>query len=243
VPDPQKPAKTLRKKGILPCLVKNWEGLGVAALRVLVVDGQRLMLAGIRHALEATADVEVVGETRSCSEVLALIDRTSPDLVLVDMQLPEVGGLTCLALIRERYPHVKAVMFSEGSEPEQTHLALDGGACGFIDKRIPIEALPIAIRRASEGELSYADGLDTARQLASGKDVALTERQIEILSLLASGRSNSAIASELAVTEGTVKFHLANIYRKFQVGNRTEAVHFALQHTLIRSQVFGWGWS
>jgi DNA-binding NarL/FixJ family response regulator len=184
--------------------------------------------------LEPCEDFEIVGEAHSGSEVLPVIGRTDPDVVLLDMRMPGMDGLTCLERIRERYPRIKVVVLSVFREPEHIEAALKRGASGYIVKSVNPLDLPAALRQAFEGTVYHALGLsddDTPARRGNG----LTERELGILKAVARGLSNQAIGKELWVTEQTVKFHLTNIYRKLGVANRTEAARYAFEHDLAES--------
>ena len=201
--------------------------------RILIADDHPLMLDGTRDALERCEDFEIVGEAHSGSEVLPVIGRTDPDMVLLDMRMPGMDGLTCLERIRQRHPQVKVVMLSAFNEPEQISAALKRGASGYIVKSVNPLDLPAALRQILEGTVYHALGLTDDDEPARG--TGLTDRELAILSGVARGLSNQAIGKELWVTEQTVKFHLTNIYRKLGVANRTEAARYAYQHSLVES--------
>jgi DNA-binding NarL/FixJ family response regulator len=209
----------------------------VKRLKVLLADDHRLMLAGIKRALEAADDIEIVGEAYSGSQVLPLVSRTNPDVVLLDLRMPEMDGLACLELIRKRHPEVKVVVLSVFSDSEHIETALKRGACGYIVKTVNPIDLPSAIRQVVEGAVYHALGLPEVDESASARAAGLTEREIAILKAVARGLSNQAIGKELWVTEQTVKFHLTNIYRKLGVANRTEAARYAYQNGLVESPV------
>jgi DNA-binding NarL/FixJ family response regulator len=207
-------------------------------MKVLIADDHRLMLQGIRRALEVADDIEIVGEAHTGSQVLPLINRTNPDLVLLDLRMPQVDGLSCLDQIRKRYPQVKVIILSVFSDSEHIEAALSRGACGYIVKSVNPIDLPSAIRQAYEGTVYHAVGLPEFDQTTAAKAAGLTEREIAILQAVARGLSNQAIGKELWVTEQTVKFHLTNIYRKLGVANRTEAARYAYQKGLLDSSVY-----
>lgn len=208
------------------------------AMRVVIADDHRLMLEGIRTALETCDDVEVVGEAHTGPEVMPLVGRTSPDVVLLDIRMPGMDGLTCIELIHKRYPKVKVVVLSVFSDPEHIQAALKRGASGYIVKSINPLDLPSALRQAVEGSVYHAVGFPEQTEDNVAKAAGLTEREIAILKAVARGLSNGAIARELWVTEQTVKFHLTNIYRKLSVANRTEAARYAYQHGLVESPLY-----
>jgi DNA-binding NarL/FixJ family response regulator len=204
-------------------------------MKVLIADDHRLMLEGIRRALEGVEGIEIVGEAHVGSQVLPMIGQTDPDVVLLDMRMPQMDGLTCLGRIRQRYPRVKVVMLSVFSDPEHIQASLQRGASGYIVKSVNPQDLASALRQAVEGTVYHALGAADYDAEGSAKAAGLTEREIAILKGVARGLSNQAIGKELWVTEQTVKFHLTNIYRKLGVANRTEAARHAYQHGLVDS--------
>ena len=201
--------------------------------RIVIADDHPMMLDGTRGALERCEDFEIVGEAHSGSEVLPVVGRTDPDVVLLDMRMPGMDGLACLERIRQRHPQVKVVMLSAINEPEQITAALKRGASGYIVKSVNPLDLPAALRQILEGTVYHALGIADDDEPARG--TGLTDRELGILKAVARGLSNQAIGKELWVTEQTVKFHLTNIYRKLGVANRTEAARYAYQHSLVES--------
>jgi DNA-binding NarL/FixJ family response regulator len=208
-------------------------------MKVLLADEQALLLVGVRRVLEESEGFEVVGEARVESEVLSLIGRTNPDIVLLDMRLPGSDGLGCLERIRLRYPDVKVVVLSVSSNPEHIHSALTRGASGYIVKSINPLDLPSAVRQAVDGTVYHALGLPEVSDVAIAKAAGLTERELTIVKAVARGLSNQAIAKELWVTEQTVKFHLTNVYRKLRLSNRTEAARWAYAQGISELPIFG----
>jgi DNA-binding NarL/FixJ family response regulator len=207
-------------------------------MRILIADDHKLIVEGIRRALESADDIEVVAEASTGSQVLPLVRRMTPDVVLLDMRMPEMDGITCLDLIRRDCPKVKVVMLSVFSDREHVEIAFKHGASGYIIKTINPLDLPSAIRQAVEGAVFHALGLPESEPKENGKGAALTDRELEILKAVARGLSNQAIGKELWVTEQTVKFHLTNIYRKLRIANRTEAARYAYQHGLVESPLY-----
>jgi DNA-binding NarL/FixJ family response regulator len=205
-------------------------------MRVLIADDHKLIVEGVKRALEAADDFEVVGECSSGSQVLPLVGRTNPDIVLLDLRMPGADGLTCLAQIKKRHPDVKVVVLSVSTDENVIQTVLMRGASAYIVKSINPIDLPSALRQAVEGTTYTAIGLPEPGESAA-KAAGLTEREAAILSALARGLSNEAIGKELWVAEQTVKFHLTNIYRKLGVTNRTEAARLAYQNGLVESPI------
>jgi DNA-binding NarL/FixJ family response regulator len=211
---------------------------GVGQLRVVAIDDHQLMLDAIRLTLDDAEGIELVGEALSATEALPLIDRTRPDLVLLDIRMPQMDGLACLAKIRERFPKVKVVILSGIDEPEQIRTALEQGAAAFVVKHVDPRDLASALRQIAEGTVFQVLGTNGSGEESAAKTAGITESELKVLRALAQGRSNKQIAAELFITEQTVKFHLTNIYRKLEVSNRTEATRFAYQHGLVVNPFF-----
>jgi DNA-binding NarL/FixJ family response regulator len=207
-------------------------------VRVLIADDHRLILDGIRKALESDGGFEIVGETQSGTQVLPLVARTDPELVLLDLRMPNMDGLACLDEIRRRYPDVKVIMLSASTSPELIETALRRGASAYILKSVEPDDLASTIRQALDGNVFSAGGLPEADESIGAKAAGLTDREVTILRSLARGSSNEEIAKELWVAQQTVKFHLTNIYRKLGVKNRTEATRYAYQQGLVESPLF-----
>ncbi len=205
------------------------------AIKVLLADDHRLILAGIRRALEEVEDLEVVGEAESGSQVLPLIHQTNPDLVLLDLRLPDMSGLACLDSIRQRYPEVKVVILSAFNDAEHIQAAFQRGATAYIVKSVNPVDLPSALRQALDQTVYQGVRVIGDVNGQAGDGLGLTEREMSMLKALARGLSNQAISKEFWVTEQTVKFHLSNIYRKLGVANRTEAARFAYERGLVES--------
>jgi len=205
--------------------------------KVLIADDHPLVRSGVRRALEEEPDIEVVGEATNGAKVLPLIGQTGPDLVVLDLSMPQLDGLACLDQIHKRYPDVKVVILSATGDPDRVQAALARGATAYVVKSVDVRDLASALRQAVEGTVFHALGLqhDSEGQLAESS--GLTKREVAILKAVARGLSNQAIGRELWVSEQTVKFHLRNVFRKLGVGSRTEAARYAFEHGLVESSV------
>jgi DNA-binding NarL/FixJ family response regulator len=207
-------------------------------MRVLIADDHRLILEGIRRALQEADDIEIVGEAQTGSEVLPLVARTKPDIAMLDLRMPGMDGLTCLDRIRARHPGVKVIILSVSIDPELIRTVLSRGASAYIVKSVNPSDLPSALRQVLAGTFFSVAGLpEASAESAAVKEAGLTERELVILKAVAQGMSNDAIAKQLWIAQQTVKFHLTNIYRKLAVANRTEATRYAYQHGLIENPV------
>ena len=205
--------------------------------KVLIADDHPLVRSGVRRALEEEHDIEVVGEATNGAKVLPLIGQTGPDLVVLDISMPQLDGLACLDQIRKRYPDVKVVILSASGDPDRVQAALARGATAYVLKSVDVRDLASALRQAIEGTVFQALGVqqDSDGELAGS--AGLTKRETAILKAVARGLTNQAIGREFWVSEQTVKFHLRNIFRKLEVGSRTEAARYAFEHGLVESSV------
>jgi DNA-binding NarL/FixJ family response regulator len=207
-------------------------------MRVLIADDHRLIAEGIKRSLEEHPDVEVVGEAESGSQILPMIRRTNPDIVLLDLRMPGVDGLTALEQIKHHHPSIKVVVLSASSDQTVIQAALSKGASAYVIKSVNPIDLASTLRQAMEGNVFHAVGLPEKGSASAASELGLTEREISILNALARGLSNQAIGKELFVAEQTVKFHLTNIYRKLDAANRTEAVRVAYQRGIVDNPIF-----
>jgi DNA-binding NarL/FixJ family response regulator len=202
-------------------------------MKLLIADDHPLVVAGIREVLAKEPLFDIVGSAASGSEVMPLIGRLNPDVVLLDLRMPGVDGLGCLERIHDRYPKIKVVVLSMTTDPEQIQAAFKRGACGFVIKSIDPADLASAIRQAVNGTAFHALGLPALNENAVARAAGLTDRELMIMKAVSRGLSNQAIGKELWVTEQTVKFHLTNLYRKLGVTNRTEAARWAFAKGLV----------
>lgn len=203
-------------------------------LKIVIADDHRLMLSALRLVFENDPGFEVVAEATDGSEVLPLVGRTTPDLVLLDLKMPRMDGFACLEHLRKRHPDVRTVILSAVDDPEIVRAAFRYGAAAFILKRIDPADLPAAVRQAMDGTVYQPFGAaEPEEQRQTIRDSGLTERELEILALVAEGKSNKQIAAELYLAVQTVKFHLTSVYRKLDSNTRTEAVRQAYRRGLL----------
>src|SRR6476646_8809392 len=208
-----------------------------ATLKVLIADDHPLMLQGIRRALEASDDIDVIGEARSGEEALALVERRNPDLVLLDLHMPGVGGLECVGAIKQRWPDIKTVVISASDDHATIDAALLAGASAYILKSVSPMDIPSVLRQAAAGAVYHQPSCPPPvnnTQATPGRP-ELTPREETILAAVAGGLTTKAISQDLWLSEHTVKFHLTNIYRKLGVSNRSAAVRYAFENDLTSS--------
>ncbi len=217
-------------------------------IRVLLVDDQALLRGGLALIINSADDMRVVGEAGDGSEVMELVAKTAPDVVLMDIQMPDVDGVEATRLVRAaRHEAPKVLVLTTFDLDEYVYSALRAGASGYVLKDILASDLLVAIRAVARGDAIVAPTvtkrlierhLGTAGDVVPNVDVALselTEREREVLELIARGLSNSEIAGKLCLTEGTVKGYVNRILTKLQLRDRVQAVVLAYECGLIRA--------
>lgn len=216
-------------------------------IRVLVVDDEAMVRVGLRLILDAEPDIEVVAEASDGIEGIAAAAEFNPDVVLIDVNMPRLDGLSATREMLAADAAVKVVVLTTFNEDAYVQQALRLGASGFLLKVAPPERLAEAVRVAASGD-ALLDPLVTRRVIEAfattpvpdrqpsrppGLD-RLTAREVEVLHMLARGMSNAEIAAELFVGEATVKTHVARVLMKLQLRDRVQAVVFAYEHGLVR---------
>ena len=212
-------------------------------IKVLLVDDQELIRAGLRGILRGQFGFEIVGECPDGGAVPAAVDALMPDVVLMDVRMPLVDGVTATRRLRSQGNATPVLALTTFDDDEALAGMLRAGAAGFILKGIPAEDLQRAVRVVAEGGAWLDPGV-TARVLATYRSApvatarggtelaALTGRELEVLTLIGAGRTNAEIASALFVGEGTVKTHVNHVFAKLGLRDRAAAVIFALDHNL-----------
>ena len=201
-------------------------------LRLLIADDHPLLVEAVELVLEHEPDFEIVGAAGSGSELLPLARRTEPDLVVLDLLMPGIDGLSCVKLLRRLCPRVRIAVLTGVDSEEMTETALEAGADAYILKSIEPTALAGALRQVGEKPLAGAIGRPEIHRPSAVELAGLTGRELEVLRALAQGKSNKEIAHTLWLAEQTVKFHLTHVYGKLGVRNRTGAIYWAYNHGL-----------
>jgi NarL family two-component system response regulator LiaR len=211
-------------------------------IRVMIVDDHGMVRRGLATILKVNADLELVGEAGNGREAVELCPKVQPDVVLMDLVMPEMGGAEATRLIRERCPEIQVIALTSFQETELVRESLQAGAVGYLLKNVSAGDLAAAIREAHAGRSTLAPEAIQAlvqadsRTADSGEppseDYDLTPREREVLSLMVEGLSNPQIADRLVVSRSTAKAHVSNILSKLGVSNRAEAVALALKNNV-----------
>ena len=206
----------------------------ISKIRVLIAEDHNVVRECLVAILNRFRDIEVVGEARDGLEAVKQYEQTSPDVSLLDLEMPRLSGLDAIRKIRARNDKAGIVVLTTYAGDERIHRALEAGASAYVLKDAETEVVLEAIRRVHAGEvfIDRTAAAELARHHISGG--ALSEREIEVLRLISAGKSNKEIAAALFVAESTVKTHVATIYEKLKVNDRTEAVVKAIQRGIIQ---------
>ena len=210
-----------------------------APIRVLLVDDHGVVRRGLRGYLELLDDIEVVGEAENGLIGVEMSAELSPDVILMDLVMPQLDGIGAIGRIKAAQPDVQIVALTSFIEEEKVTAALEAGASGFILKDADADDVAAAIRAAHNDEVHLDPA--AARILARGlrnRSTApavepLTERELEVLALVGRGRSNKEIATDLGITERTARTHVSNILGKLSLASRTQAALYAVEHKLV----------
>lgn len=209
-------------------------------IRVMIVDDHAVVRSGLAAFLMVFDDLELVGQAGGGKEAVQLVPKLKPDVVLMDLVMPDMDGATATQHIRQANPHVQVIALTSFREEDLVQGVLKAGAIGYLLKNVSADELAGAIRSAYAGRPTLAPEAAqvlisaTVSQPAAPIGGDLTEREREVLKLMVEGLTNNQIAERLVVSRSTVKFHVSSILSKMGVSSRTEAVAYALQNRLVR---------
>jgi NarL family two-component system response regulator LiaR len=210
---------------------------GTDCIRVLIVDDHAMVRSGLAAFLLAFDDLELAAEVSSGDEAVRVCSERPVDVVLMDLVMPGMDGATATRAIRAACPHVQVIALTSFPEEDLVKSAIEAGAIGYLLKNITAAELADAIRAANAGRPTLAPEATSAlmHNAAGGPALGadLTEREREVLALMAEGLSNSQIAAKLFVSGSTVKFHVSSVLRKLEAASRTEAVSLAMREKLV----------
>jgi NarL family two-component system response regulator LiaR len=205
-------------------------------IRVMLVDDHAMVRRGLATFLKIFDDLQLVGEAESGEAAIELCAEVLPDVILMDMVLPDMDGAASTRLIRQRFPQVQVIALTSFKTGDLVRKALESGAIGYLLKDVTAEELVRAIRAAHAGRATLSPEVAQTLVQLSGQPQPghnLTERELEVLALMVDGLNNTQIAGKLTVSPSTVKSHVSNILSKLGVASRTEAVTLALRTHII----------
>jgi len=206
-------------------------------IRVLIVDDHAVVRSGLGKFLLVNPDMKLVGEASDGAEALQLVALHRPDVVLIDLMMPVLDGITATREIHDKYPDVKIIALTSFSEQNLVQGAIQAGAIGYLQKNVTAIELANAIRSAHAGRMTLS--AEAAQVLAQSVTQShlpgneLTDRESDVLRCMVDGLNNNEIAEHLVISLGTVKFHISNIYQKLGVNNRVEVVKMAIKQKLV----------
>lgn len=208
----------------------------MAKIRIMIVDDHEMMRLGLRTAFEPESDLAVVGEASNGAEALAKIATLDPQLVLMDVRMEKMGGIEACREIKSRYPHVRILMLTSYTNEDAVISSIMAGASGYLLKHLSRPELLRSIRLVASGQTlidanATQQALDRISQTPGWE---LTEREREVLTLIARGYTNKQIADALTVTEKTARNHVSHILEKLGLSRRSEAAVFAVENKLVQ---------
>jgi NarL family two-component system response regulator LiaR len=206
-------------------------------IRVMLVDDHNVVRSGLATFLKAYDDLELVGEAKNGLESLNLCHIKKPDVILMDLMMPEMDGIAATRAILAKYPEIKILAMTSFEEEELVQGVLAAGAMGYLLKNVTSDELAKAIRDAVSGRSTLspeaATALIHATRPTKQPSFDLTDREMQVLNLVVQGQSNQQIADALVITLATVKAHISSILSKLQVSSRAEAIAYAIKHNIV----------
>lgn len=204
-------------------------------IRVVIIDDHIQIHNIVSGLLKQTSEIKLVGQGANGEDAINLCEHNNPDIVLMDVVMPVMDGIQATKLLQERFPSIKVLVLSSFHDHESVHSMLRNGAVGYLTKSALAEDLVETIQAASQGKMVFS--ADIVEQLVShpqpAMDFRLTDRELEVLVLLAEGLTNQQSAQRLSISVSTLKFHMNNIYEKLGVQTRSEALVLAAKNNLI----------
>ncbi|MBD5782475.1 response regulator transcription factor [Pelagicoccus sp. NFK12] len=201
-------------------------------IKVMIADDHPPMRMGLVALIDSQESMKVIAEASDGEEAIEVYEDTKPDIALMDLRMPGMGGAEAILAIKKIHPNAKIIVLSTYDSDEDIHRALQSGASSYILKDMPIEEIAETIKMVFQGDASLPDVVKKRLAERSERD-QLTEREREVLEALVKGRSNKEIASSLSISDETVKSHLKALFLKLKVRDRTEAAIAAIRHGIV----------
>ena len=198
-------------------------------LRLLLVDDHHIVRLGLRALLGAEPDLEVVGEAGAAAQAIELAERLRPDIILMDVRLPDQSGISACQRIRSLWPEIQVLILTSFADEALVLEAINAGAAGYVLKQVGSDDLVRAVRAIGQGDAVLAE---REAQLTAFRD--LSEREVQVLAQLTEGKTNVEIAAVLMLSEKTVRNHVSAIFEKLGLTNRIEAATYAVRHHIER---------
>jgi len=211
------------------------------SIRILIADDHGVLRAGLRALLNTEPDMEVIGEATDGEEVIHQVSTLNPDVVLMDLSMPKIGGIQATQQLKEKYPDISVLILTVHDDDSLLHEAIRSGASGYILKRAVETELTNAIRSVSRGDLYIHPAMTRAllnnspisTDVKRSDAATLTHREVDVLRLIAQGCSNRQIATQLTISVRTVESHRANLMAKLNLHSRVELVRYAAEHGML----------
>jgi NarL family two-component system response regulator LiaR len=209
----------------------------VTAIRILLADDHAVVRSGLSKFLLVNKDMELVAEASDGAEAIQLAGLRKPDVILMDLMMPGLDGISATREIHQKYPQIKVIALTSFSEQNMVQGALQAGAVGYLQKNVTAAELANAIRSAYAGRMTLSP--EAAQALAESVTQShlpgneLTERERDVLRCMVEGLNNNEISEKLVISLGTVKFHISNIFQKLGAGSRVEAVKMAIEQKMV----------
>jgi two-component system, NarL family, response regulator LiaR len=205
-------------------------------IKLIIVDDHAVVRSGLSKFLKVNKDFQLVAEASDGKEAVQMVSLHKPDVVLMDLMMPEVDGVAATREIHQKYPTVKVIALTSFSEQNMVQGALQAGAIGYLQKNVTASELANAIRLAFAGRMTLSpEATQVLAQSAAQPQIPgnqLTDRERDVLKCMVAGLNNNEIAEQLVISLGTVKFHISNIFQKLSVDSRVEAVKAAIEQKL-----------
>ena len=207
-------------------------------IKVVLVDDHAVLRDGLKTIITNEEDIQVIAEATNGKELLSIVEREIPDVIVMDINMPEQNGIELTSIIKMKYPTIKILMLTMYKHDEYFMMAIKEGADGYLLKDSPSDEVISAIRTVNKGEsvihTSLTKKLFMLHQVDKNQDdKTLTDREKEVLLCLVEGLTNKEIASKLYISDKTVKIHVSNIFRKLEVKSRSQAIIYAVQNKLV----------